>query len=111
MSRFGRFKGAFQVGQLNTVKSKTLGLDIATCWLDAGPKILLTQVVQLFNGRGTLGSIQKAGCDIAADQAKANKYVVEALDSVAKWVAKLPPAPPATLAPRAAPASLVLELV
>jgi hypothetical protein len=67
MSRFGRIKGAFQAGQLNTVESKTLGLDIAMRWPDAGPKILLTQAVQLFNGRGTLASIQKAGRDIAAD--------------------------------------------
>jgi len=42
MSRFGRIKGAFQAGQLNTVESKTLGLDIAMRWPDAGPKILLT---------------------------------------------------------------------
>jgi hypothetical protein len=110
MSRFGRIKGAFQAGQLNTVESKTLGLDIAIRWPDTGPKILLTQAVQLFNGRGTLASIQKAGRDIAADQVKANKLVVEALDSVAKWVAKLPPVPPATPAPRAAPVSPAPEL-
>jgi hypothetical protein len=85
-------------------------LDIAIRWPDTGPKILLTQAVQLFNGRGTLASIQKAGRDIAADQIKANKLVVEALDSVAKWVAKLPPVPPATPAPRAAPVSPVPEL-
>jgi hypothetical protein len=36
--------------------------------------------------------------------------VVEALDSVAKWVAKLPLVPLATPAPRAAPASPVPEL-
>ena len=53
---------------------------------------MLTQAVQFFNNRGTLASIQKAGCDIEADQAKANKHVVEALKTVAKWVAKLPPA-------------------
>jgi hypothetical protein len=57
MSRFGRIKGAFQAGQLNTVESKTLGLDIAIRWPDTGPKILLTQAVQLFNGRSTLASI------------------------------------------------------
>jgi hypothetical protein len=110
MSRFGRLKGAFQAGQLNAVESKTLGLDIAVRWPATGPKILLTQAVQLFNGRGTLASIQKAGRDIVADQAKADKLVVEALDSVAKWVAKLPLAPLETPAPRAAPASLVPEL-
>jgi hypothetical protein len=94
----------------HAVKYKTHGLDIATRWPDAGTKILLTQAVQFFNGRGALGSIRKAGRHIAADQAKADKHVVKALDSVAKWVAKLPPAPPATLAPRVAPASLVPEL-
>jgi hypothetical protein len=40
----------------------------------------------------------------------ADKDVVEALDSVAKWVAKLPPAPPATPALRATPALPVPEL-
>jgi len=84
MSRFGRLKGAFQAGQLNTVKSNTLGLDIAMRWPDSGPKILLTQAVQLFNSRGTLASIQKAGRDIEADQAKANKHVVKALETVTK---------------------------
>jgi len=71
-----------------------------------GPKILLTQAVQFFNNRGTLASTQKAGRDIEADQAKANKHVVEALETVAKWVAKLPPAPLATPALQAAPGSL-----
>jgi hypothetical protein len=84
MSRFGRLKGAFQSGQLNTVESKTLRLDIAKRWPDLGPKILLTQAVQLSNSRGTLASIQKAGRDIEADQAKANKHMVEALQTVAK---------------------------
>ena len=110
VSRFGRLKGAFQAGQLNAVESNTLGLDIAVRWPATGPKILLTQAVQLFNGRGTLASIQKAGRDIAADRAKADKLVVEALDSVAKWVAKLPLAPLETPALRAAPASPVPEL-
>jgi hypothetical protein len=90
ISRFGRIKGAFQAGQLNTVKSNTLGLDIPTAWPENGPKILLTQAVQLFNSRGTTASTQKAGRDIGADQAKANKLVLEALETVAKWVAKLP---------------------
>jgi hypothetical protein len=45
---------------------------------------LLTQAVQFFNNRSTLASIQKAGRDIEADQAKANKHVVEALKTVAK---------------------------
>jgi hypothetical protein len=103
MSRFGRLKGAFQAGLLNTVESRTLGVDIAMRWPDAGPKILLTQAVQLFNNRGTLASIQKAGRDIEADQAKANKLVVEALDTVAKWVAKLPIALLITPAPGLAP--------
>jgi hypothetical protein len=90
MSRFGRIKGGFQSGQLNKVESETLGLDIPLGWPETGPKILLTQAVQLFNSRGTIASIQKAGRDIEADQAKANKAVVAALDTVAKWVAKLP---------------------
>jgi hypothetical protein len=63
----------------HAVKYKTHGLDIAMRWPDAGPKILLTQAVQLFNGRGNLGSIRKAGRHIAADQAMADKHVVEAL--------------------------------
>jgi hypothetical protein len=109
MSRFGRIKGGFQAGQLNTVKSNTLGLDIPHAWPESGPKILLTQAVQLFNGRGTIASIQKAGRDIAADQEKADKAVVAALNTVAKWVAKLPlPAAPAASAsptPGPAPAS------
>jgi hypothetical protein len=46
----------------------------------------------LFNGRSTIALIQKLGRDINADQAKANKAVVVALNTVAKWVAKLPPA-------------------
>ena len=52
----------------------------------------------------------RGGRDIEADQAKANKLVLEALETVAKWVAKLPLAPLETPAPRAAPASLVPEL-
>jgi hypothetical protein len=67
ISRFGRIKGAFQPGQLNSVESNTLRLDIPTCWPEAGPKILLTQAVQLFNSRGTIASTQKAGCDIKAN--------------------------------------------
>ena len=57
ISKFGRLKGAFQAGQLNTVESSTLGLNIATRWPDSKPKILLTQAVQFFNNRGTLASI------------------------------------------------------
>jgi hypothetical protein len=69
---------------------------------------LLTQAVQLFNSRGTIASTQKAGRDIEADQAKANKLVLEALETVAKWVAKLPenqhPDPaPASLSPEVEP--------
>jgi hypothetical protein len=45
MSRFSRIKGGFQAGQLNTVKSNTLGLDIPHAWPKSGPKILLTQAV------------------------------------------------------------------
>jgi hypothetical protein len=59
---------------------------------------LLTQAVQLFNGRGTIASVQKPGCDVEADQVKANKAVVVALETVAKWVAKLPP--PASPTPK-----------
>ena len=59
----------------------------------------------MFNGRGTIASIQKAGRDIAADQEKANKAVVAALNTVAKWVAKLP-----LLAAPTALASLTLSL-
>ena len=105
MSRFGRIKGGFQSGQLNTVESETLGLDIPLGWPETGPKILLTQAVQLFNGRGTIASIQKASRDIEANQEKANKAVVTALDTVAKWVAKLPPVAQAIVS--LVPASLV----
>jgi hypothetical protein len=56
MSRFGRIKGAFQPGELNTVESDTLGLDIPMSWPENGPKILLTQAVQLFNSRSTIAS-------------------------------------------------------
>jgi hypothetical protein len=42
ISRFSCIKGAFQAGQLNTVESKTLRLDIAMRWPDTGLKILLT---------------------------------------------------------------------
>lgn len=73
------------------MESETLGLDILLGWPETGPKIFLTQAVPLFNSRGTIAFIQKAGRDIEADQAKANKAVVKALDTVAKWVAKLPP--------------------
>jgi hypothetical protein len=59
----------------------------------------------LFNGRSTIASIQKAGRDIAADQEKADKAVVAALNTVAKWVAKLP-----LLAAPAASASPTLEV-
>ena len=114
MSRFGRIKGGFQAGQLNTVKSNTLGLDNPHAWPESGPKILLTQAVQLFNGRGTIASIQKAGRDIAADQEKADKAVVAALNTVAKWVAKLPlPATPTASAsptPGPTPASPTPEV-
>jgi hypothetical protein len=115
MSRFGRIKGGFQAGQLNTVQSNTLGLDIPHAWPESGPKILLTQAVQLFNGRGTIASIQKPGRDIDADQAKADKAVVAALNTVAKWVAKLPPAalepvPASSPTPRPALASPTPEV-
>ena len=62
---------------------------------------MLTQAVQLFNSRGTIASIQKAGRDIAADQAKADQAVVAALNTVTKRVAKLPP--PAAPVPASAP--------
>ena len=88
--RFGRIKGGFQAGQLNTVDSTTLGLNIPIGWPDAGPKILHTQAVQLFNSRGTVASIQKKGRDVQANQVKANKAVIEALNTVVLWVAKLP---------------------
>jgi hypothetical protein len=94
MSRFGRIRGAVQPAQLNVVESNTLGLDIPIDWPKNGPKILLTQAVQLFNNRGSIASIQKANRDIEADKVKANKAVAEALESVAKWVAKLPPVLP-----------------
>ena len=60
----------------------------------------------MFNSRGTIASIQKAGRDIAEDQAKANKAVVAALNTVTKWVAKLPPpaAPAASASPTPSPA-------
>jgi hypothetical protein len=64
---------------------------------------LLTQAVQFFNNRGTLASIQKAGRDIEADQAKANKHVVEALETIAKWAAKLPPATASNTSPATSP--------
>jgi hypothetical protein len=64
---------------------------------------LLTQAVQLFNGRSTIASVQKPGRDVKADQVKADKAVVVALETVAKWVAKLPP--PASPTPRPAPAT------
>jgi hypothetical protein len=102
ISRFGRIRGAVQPAQLNVVESNTLGLDIPIDWPENGPKILLTQAVQLFNNRGSIASIQKANRDIEADKVKANKAVVEALESVAKWVAKLPPVLPN---PDLAPAS------
>ncbi len=54
-------------------------LIIVKRWPDSGSKISLTQIIQLFNGRGILVSIQKTGRDIEADQAKANKHVVKAL--------------------------------
>jgi hypothetical protein len=67
MSRFRRLKGGFQPGQLNTVQSNTLRLDILLAWPENGPKILLTQAVQLFNSRGTIASVQKPGRDVEAD--------------------------------------------
>jgi hypothetical protein len=101
--RFGRIKGAFQPGQLNTVVSATLGTDIPHAWPENAPKIVLTQAVQFFNGRGTIASVQKSGRDIEADQLKADKAVVDALETVAKWVAKLPapvsPPRPASVSP------------
>jgi hypothetical protein len=90
MCRFGRIKGAFQPGQLNIVVSATLGTDIPHAWPENVPKIVLTQAVQFFNSRGTIASVQKSGHDIEADQLKANKAVVDALETVAKWVARLP---------------------
>jgi hypothetical protein len=84
MSRFGRIKGGFQAGQLNLVQSDTLGLDIPHAWPHNGPKIMLTQAVQWFNSRGTVALVQKPGRDIIADQAKANKAVAAALNTVAK---------------------------
>ena len=97
MSRFGRIKGGFQAGQFNTIQSNTLGLDIPHAWSESGPKILLTQAFQLFNGSRHYCVNLEAGRDIAADQAKADKAVVAALNTVAKWVAK--PPPPAARAP------------
>jgi hypothetical protein len=115
ISRFGYIKGTFQAGQLNSVESNILGLDIAIDWPDTGPKILLTQAVQLFNNCSTLVSVQKANCNIQADQAKANKYIVEALNFVVFWVAKLQapepaPGPILGLAPEPASVSLAPEL-
>jgi hypothetical protein len=37
-----------------------------------------------------VASIQKKGCDVQANQVKANKAVIEALNTVVLWVAKLP---------------------
>jgi hypothetical protein len=68
----------------------------------------------LFDSRGTIASIQKAGHDIAVGQAKASKSVVAALNTIAKWVAKLPPpaapAAPAAPTPGPAPASPTPEV-
>jgi hypothetical protein len=53
---------------------------------------MFTQAVQWFNSRGTVAPVQKPGCDIIANQAKADKAdkaVVTALSTVAKWVAQL----------------------
>ena len=44
----------------------------------------------MFNSRSTIALIQNLGRDINANQAKADKAVVVALNTVAKWVAKLP---------------------
>jgi hypothetical protein len=44
---------------------------------------MLTQAVQWFNSHGTVASVQKPGCDIIADQARANKAVAAALNTVA----------------------------
>jgi hypothetical protein len=107
MCRFGRIKGAFQPGQLNTVVSATLGTDIPYAWPENAPKIVLTQAVQFFNSRGTIASVQKSGRNIEADQVKADKAVVDALETVARWVAKLPAL---VLPPRPASVSPVLEV-
>jgi hypothetical protein len=61
--------------------------------------------VQWFNSRGTVASVQKPGCDIIADQAKADKAVVTALSTVAEWVAQLPGPAPAVLEPELSPLS------
>ena len=84
MSRFGRVKGGFQARQLNLVQSNTLGLDIPHAWPHNGPKILFTQAVQWFNSRGTVASVQKPGRDIIANEARANKAVAAALNTVAE---------------------------
>ena len=106
ISKFRHIRGAVQPAQLNVVKSNTLGLDIPIDQPKNGPKILLTQAVQLFNNCGSITSIQKANRDIEADKVKANKAVAKALESVAKWVAKLLPVLPN---PDLAPASLSPE--
>jgi hypothetical protein len=90
------------------VQSDTLGLDIPLAWLENGPKITLPQAVQLFNSRGSITSIQKLGRDVEADRVKADKAVVTALETVAKWVAKL--LPPASPTPRPAPPSPTPEV-
>jgi hypothetical protein len=92
LERQGRYRAAKQMhGQALELRREALEEPSTGA---TRPGQVLTQAVQLFNSRGTLGSMQKAGRDIAADQAKADKHVVEVWDSVAKWVTKLPPAPP-----------------
>ena len=45
---------------------------------------MLTQAVQWFNSRSTVALVQKPGHDIIANQAKANKAVAAALNTVAE---------------------------
>jgi hypothetical protein len=52
---------------------------------------MLKQVVKFFNSYGTIASVQKLGRNIKANQVEVNKAVVDALETVVKWVAKLLP--------------------
>jgi len=90
MSRFERVKGDFQSRQLSTVESETLSLDILHGWPEIGPKYSLRGPYS-YSIVTPLYYPSKAGQDIEADYAKANKAVVTALDTIAKWVAKLSP--------------------
>ena len=56
----------------------------------------------MFNNHGTVASIQKQNRNVQADQVKADKAVVEALKTVAHWVAKLLLTDPTTPRPLAA---------